>query len=225
MKKIYFVLILLWFMIFSVKAEAITVILDLNAGWNYNDLIYKKFKDNKRDLDHFMREDLNSGQGFYLEEIYWINNKWGLGLGFDKVVTSWSGESESPNGKRIFEYIYQISGPYTSLKYIMNDNIRLKANFIYYNYSEHYNRKYSWQDEEIDRDLERGNGLGIILGSDIAIPIKKGFIFNGGFGYRMVEIDLTEKYSDLHGEMISNSANEKLEITGLTISAGISYKF
>ncbi len=211
----------------SSLAEAVSLKGDLEFkyNWTYNNLVYKSFINGQRDEDHFMQEDLNNGPGYYLEGVYYAKDNLGVGLGFDQVTTNWFRKSQSINGTRFSEYSYNLSGPHLSIGYKVNDNIIIDSNLIYYNYKEHYNRRYSWNDEIIDRDQERGDGLGFIIGVELNKDINDKFSINLRSAYRQAHIKIREVYSNYYENIIVNPDDEVLQINGLQVSGGVSYRF
>ncbi|WP_018247575.1 hypothetical protein [Orenia marismortui] len=213
---LFMVLVVIFTYNFSTKAKGIidSNKLELDLMINYSNYVYKTYGDNVEE-DNYIREDLHHGKGYLGEIIYWVNNRFGVGLGLEsnRMVSEWCDNLEK------YKYSSQLEGPYAKMIYNLNDNIRLYNNIINYRYKEHY------QKAGFDNDLIRGNGIGVLLGMKVDYPINNNLSVILDSGYRIVRIKIKKRYSSKKDELIKNKDGEKIKISGLRVGLSVAYRF
>ena len=198
---------------------------EFNTGITYNSFVYELNKDGET-IDYTMREDLNSGFGYYGEGVFWLNNKLGIGLGVDFAKAVWEGRNNYSGGDtRDFEYSSRLVGPYTTVKYKLNKSLIVNLDIVHYNYQEHFQADYSWDKENFKQNLVVGDGLGVKIGTEFNYKINNSFYLIGKSYFRQVKINLEKEYDDVEETMKYINNDEELNITGLEVSFGINYKF
>ena len=221
MKKYLLILIIVISFPPIVKAEEI----NFNTGISYNNFVYK-LTENGNNKDYVMREDLNSGWGYYGESVFWPNKDWGVGVGLDVAKATWDGTNHYSDGDtREFEYSSKLIGPYTTIKYKLNKSLIVNLDLVYYNYKEHFRADYSWDKETFEQDFVTGAGLGIKLGTEFNYKLNDSFYLKGKSYFRKVGLDLKEEYDDVEERMIDIKTDKNLNITGLQVALGIVYTF
>ena len=214
------ILILLIILSFSCNLEAEEMTnngFEFDGGVTYNNYLYKKYDIGQGgaelDNDYFIREDLHSGTGYYLEAVYWLNSEFALGLGVQKNKMEAEWETESSH-----YYESTLDTYYTSLKYRLEDNVKLYFDLNYNNYNEYYSIA------DFSTDIKKGAGLGVMIGTEINYSIYQNFDLRLQTGYYLADIEIEERYSSYQGKIIDVD-DEELEISGLGLKLGLEYKF
>ena len=201
-----FILVLSW----GVSAEKFAFDaekLDFVGGLTYNIFANKETADDKEITKEF--KELDNGIGFYAGLRYPLQENIALGIGLDRAAGSAKKDKIAVDRS--------ILGPYAEVVYQVNEFIDVSAALAYYLYD-------STRTEDTDKIEWAGNGIGFLVGGSYEYPLQDGFALKGSVGYRMANIDITEKTENDKKEDIS-AEKRKIDLSGFRVSAGISYSF
>ncbi|WP_169730083.1 hypothetical protein [Halonatronum saccharophilum] len=200
--------------------------MEFNSGATYNNFIYSDIEDGEVNNDKWVREELNEGRGHYFEGTYWLNNRVGLGLGYQKSISTWDSiEYYDEESYRDFRSDYNLSSSYGRLAYRLNNNVNLDLALGNYSYSEDYYADYSWLEKDSNKKVLIGEGYGYRVGKEVNHNLSERLSLNTKAFYQQAKINLLESYDNDKGSLIEIEEDKVLGISGLGISLGVSYRF
>lgn len=222
-----YILVLIFLLLFSFSASANSLNkFEFNTGVSYNNLLYNSYQDGQKNKDNLVAENLHEGIGFYGEGIFLLTNKLEVGFGIDKVIANYK-ETNQYEGSKIRDsrYTRELDGYYGKIRYHLDHTISLSNSFIYYFYKESFDAQYSWEKDDFNQIMEKGQGLGWMIGAEVDSPINENLSLKLFTGYRIANIKLVKEYDWYEESLIDSNDDKLLKINGLSISAGLSYEF
>ncbi|MCK8828159.1 outer membrane beta-barrel protein [Natroniella acetigena] len=218
MKKFAVVIVLIVLVISPTQALARGF--EVVGGSTYNTFLLSLSVDGEDVLiGDGVKERLEDGVGFYAGGRYWLNERLGIEVGVDQAASSY----EDSNSDSIFAIEEKLVGPYAGLKYRLNDKFHLEAGAVNYSYQQSQIEIY--QDlEEFNEVSATGEGLGFLVGGEYSYSIRDNLSLISSFNHRIITIDINQAY-DYEESKLVDVEEEKLNMGGLRVSAGISYDF
>lgn len=206
MKK-FFVVFILFIVVFGSSFGVLAQgEVEVKGGPTFNNYVYQRSYAGEKDNYLHYYEELNSGHGFFMEGNYWFNPHFAMGIGFDYGKTGFNSEGG-------YSLDYSLTGPYTGISIVMNEQLTARLAGTYY-----------FLDKlENGTSFEKGAGPGLLLGLRFEFPIANKVTFVGETSYRKAMISINKKL-DNQGKM-SDIDYIKEEISGLRITGGLSYSF
>ena len=209
MKKLTVLITLSALLIFTMGAAAQDVSMEdmkMVGGVSYN-TFDSNFSD--KTIDDF-EIGLDGGLGFYIGGQYWFNEDMAVEAGYDfaKSSTDQSDIKQFPVNNDVDN---TLKGPYGKFVYNVNEMVNLNGGLAY----------YSNKLEDDDTILE-ANGVGFLVGADVNYPINEQISFVGSGNYRMAKLDVDKDEGKIAGQSFDGP---EIDMSGLRISGGISYKF
>ncbi|TDX49066.1 hypothetical protein [Orenia marismortui] len=200
--------------------------LEFNGGVTYNNFVYSDIEEGNINDSYWVRESLNSGKGFYLEGVYWIGSKYGLGLGLNNASSSWSSfETYNDSSRTEYSSEYDFDGYYGKLAYKLTDNVRLNMGLGHNQFTESYYEYNSWEKTPFEQDILAGDGLGVIVETQIDYPINDHVSFISNFGYGKAKLKLNHVYDWDTDKLVENSADKELIVDSLRLGINLAVKF
>lgn len=210
MKKLTVLMVLSALLVFTVGASAqdiATENMKFVGGVTYNTFDGTASADGQEDEDLTKGNDLGSGFGFYVGGQYWLNNQMGIEAGYDVAKSSDSEGSETVDNT--------VKGPYGKVVYKLNDMIMLNGGLAY------YSNEVEASDDTTSVKMFEGSGIGFLFGGDYKYPVNEKMSVVGSANYRIANLDVDK----IMGSSDFDTENPKINMSGLSISGGVSYKF
>ncbi|MCK8817632.1 outer membrane beta-barrel protein [Natroniella sulfidigena] len=218
MKK--FVVIIVVMALVILPTQALAKGFEMVGGSTYNTFLLSLSVDGEDVLiGDGIKERLEDGVGFYAGGRYWLNEQLGIEVGVDQATSSY-GDSSSDS---IFEIEEELVGPYAGVTYRLNDKFQMEAGAVNYSYKQRQREIYQ-ESEEFNEVSAKGEGLGLLVGGQYSHTITDNLALVGNLNHRIIMIDINEAYDYEEGSL-STVEEERLNMSGLRASAGISYNF
>ncbi|OCL27546.1 hypothetical protein U472_03025 [Orenia metallireducens] len=199
---------------------------EFNGGVTYNNFVYSEIDNGNLNDDYWVRESLNSGTGFYLEGLFWLGSKWGIGGGIDRASSSWSSfETYADSSRTDYLSEYYLDGYYGKLSYKLSDEIRLSVGISNHNFAENYMQDNSWEDGAFNEAVVAGDGLGYLLEAQVDYPVNDHIALMGSVGYRRADIDVKEVYNWNENKLVDSQEDNAIGVNGLRAGINLALKF
>ena len=172
--------------------------LEFTGGVTYNtyNCITKLADDSTKDD---APDEFKNGIGFFIGADYWINDMFGIGVGFDSASTGTVKIVDSDSQ-------VNLSGPYLKANIDLHEFFKINAGVVNYAYTQTFTKSGV-------TDI-KGNGLGFVIGGEFTYPLMDNMLLKGNAGYRMINIT-SDKFAK----------DTSLDMGGLRLGLGISYEF
>lgn len=195
---------------------------DVVGGFTYNTFNLSVTQDGETIIESDdVEDDLQSGMGFFIGGRYWVKDDIAVGIGYDTASSNDEEEQTYEGITGDYERDISLSGPYAEVVYSLNESINLNAAVASYS----YDLKVKFAD--FDREtVEKGSGLGFIIGGELDYSINEDFAVVGGVNYRMADLGVDESQSTETGELVDVSDEKvKIDMSGMRANIGVSYSF
>jgi|GEM_PF-3417997 len=180
-----------------------------NGGLTYNTFAAKLLEDGEEGESIFP-DEMKNGFGFFVGEIYPMNENFGIEFGYDYAAANAADEVEN------FESDNKLSGFYGGVNFTLNENIKLKGLLTSYN----LNTELKEIGETEPEYKFNSGGIGAILGGEYQYPMQENMNLLVNLAYRYALMDIT----NINAEDVS-SENYQIDLSGLRLGVGVNIGF